>query len=130
MSSIATRQRSSRTGAPRISRGSPPAVCTNTWSSGRSRTSWRSPDAIVWDEFQAGLWCFCGRKGPLTLYGERAYYPRMREWVRLRFLLCVAVLASGTASLAFAQRHEHKRAERAEILQLEQQWRQAELAEN
>ena len=32
--------------------------------------------------------------------------------------------------LAFAQRHEHKRQERAEIYALEEQWRQAQLSEN
>jgi ketosteroid isomerase-like protein len=54
----------------------------------------------------------------------------MRDWARLRRWLSVAVLTGGTVSLALAQRHGHKRAERVEILQLEQQWRQAELSEN
>lgn len=57
------------------------------------------------------------------------YYPRMRPCVRAT--RCVALLALiGLALPALAQHHERKRVERAEILALEQKWRQAQLADD
>ena len=42
----------------------------------------------------------------------------------------ISLVLCGTAWPAHAERHEHKRAERAEILLLESRWRQAQIAED
>ncbi len=53
----------------------------------------------------------------------------MRWWIHLRRCV-IGLVFCGLAWPAHAERHEHKRAERAEILSLESRWRQAQIAED
>ena len=60
----------------------------------------------------------------------RVYYPRMCGCVRPSRWITAVLLASLISVVAPAQRREHKREERAEICALEQQWKQAQMAED
>ncbi len=71
-----------------------------------------------------------GSENPLTANIPPSYYPPMRGFGRkFRGIPVVTVLLL-TCVVASAQHHERKRVERAEIIQLEQQWRQAQISEN
>ena len=58
------------------------------------------------------------------------YYPRMRRWKSTKRGLVSLALLGMVALPACAERHEGKGKERAEIVTLEQRWRQAQLADD
>lgn len=66
----------------------------------------------------------------MTRGGRRAYDPPMRGSLQLTRWLAILLLLPVAGGVARAQRHERKRVERAEILTMEGEWRQAQLSED
>ena len=66
----------------------------------------------------------------MTLGGAGAYDPPMRGFLHQSRWLAVSLLFLVVSGAVSAQRHERKRAERAEILAMENEWRQAQLSED
>lgn len=66
----------------------------------------------------------------MTLAGGPVYYPRMRRDLGQTRLVVLVMLTSLAGSVSAFAQHERKRVERAEISELEQKWRQAQLSED
>lgn len=66
----------------------------------------------------------------LTHAGIEAYHSPMRGSSHQTRLLAIPLLLSVSVNGAWAQRHERKRVERAEVLAMESEWRRAQLSED
>ena len=66
----------------------------------------------------------------MTRWGAGAYDPPMRGSLHQSRWLAILLFLSVAGGVAWAQHHERKRVERAEILAMESEWRQAQLSDD